>query len=793
METNFSVPESTSVKCGICCKLYVDPRVLACLHTFCSACIDGLANENSSCVSCPTCSYQTSPPPVEVPKHVHLSKQASVAQLIAAMEGEGVCGNCTSRKEPQAYCCNCKLLICSPCVTAHREFRVFQSHKLIDSSTCNTPAAYRSLWDSVEAEMLLRCPVHNDELLKYFCQTCETLLCQDCIFFDHSTHRYQLAKEAVDDQRADLLSAVAPLEKALVHVSETSKHIESLMTRACADESTLSGMITKKFSTIISVASERKKQLLEEVNVLSESKRNEVQVRLVKASSLSFAIARSLSLAKEAQTFFPVEVLSIKGSVQNFLALLADKTASFFATVFVNESIYVDVPAHSVTAALPLLGKVFKKDISSPLMLGTRKVPEVRRNPDSTNIPGVRSTPERHQEVNQQKTREDNGFASGSVEAITIAKKVPCCTASVSGLVDICHVRPIGAVVGNRKVLTLQTRNARGENLDESGAKVEAWLADQSGTKLFNAEVSYVIGGRYDIIFHGIVAGACKLHVIVSGGHVDGSPYDVHVHDYLKIEQPIVILQQPSEPSFLSAHDEDGSITVALNDGFIRFYSSSGNLRHTINSSTLGFKNPRGIVVDSKRKVLYISSSATNRVAKLSLAGELIKAVGKKGTGCLEFKCPAGLCQDKEGKIYVAEFNNQRVQVLDPDLVFVCFLNCSRKENPSGVEIDQTGNIHVATSNGILIFSHEGRQIGGYMSGKSCVDIAISNEGYRFISVGSYGRRFSSSSSGSIFICNTDGNILHTLGGFSGPLGLCVDMSGFLYVVESGKNCILKF
>lgn len=41
------------------------------------------------------------------------------------------------------------------------------------------------------SELPLLCPVHTQEPLKLFCETCDILTCSSCLLKDHKEHRYQ--------------------------------------------------------------------------------------------------------------------------------------------------------------------------------------------------------------------------------------------------------------------------------------------------------------------------------------------------------------------------------------------------------------------------------------------------------------------------------------------------------------------------------------------------------------------------------------------------------------------------
>ena len=47
--------------------------------------------------------------------------------------------------------------------------------------------------------------------------------------------------------------------------------------------------------------------------------------------------------------------------------------------------------------------------------------------------------------------------------------------------------------------------------------------------------------------------------------------------------------------------------------------------------------------------------------------GNSVKSFGKKGTNDGEFQHPVGICVDEEGRVIVADHNNNRIQVLSQD------------------------------------------------------------------------------------------------------------------------------
>jgi DNA-binding beta-propeller fold protein YncE len=68
----------------------------------------------------------------------------------------------------------------------------------------------------------------------------------------------------------------------------------------------------------------------------------------------------------------------------------------------------------------------------------------------------------------------------------------------------------------------------------------------------------------------------------------------------------------------------------------------------------------------------YISDGyGNNRVVKFSKDGKYIKAWGKKGTGEGEFNLPHTVAVDKQGRVYIGDRENRRLQIFDAEGKFL--------------------------------------------------------------------------------------------------------------------------
>ena len=83
---------------------------------------------------------------------------------------------------------------------------------------------------------------------------------------------------------------------------------------------------------------------------------------------------------------------------------------------------------------------------------------------------------------------------------------------------------------------------------------------------------------------------------------------------------------------------------------------------------------PCGICILQEK--VYVTQYRINCLNIYSLQGKLLNSVGKKGNGELEFKDPRGVAVSTEWRrIYICDFSNHRVQCLNLDLSFNCFIS----------------------------------------------------------------------------------------------------------------------
>ena len=84
------------------------------------------------------------------------------------------------------------------------------------------------------------------------------------------------------------------------------------------------------------------------------------------------------------------------------------------------------------------------------------------------------------------------------------------------------------------------------------------------------------------------------------------------------------------------------------------------------------------------------------RIVKLTSSGEFIKSWGTRGTGTGQFDTPHALAMDSQGRLFVGDRGNNRVQIFDQDGNFLD--EWSGFGRPSGIYIDSNDILYVTDS-----------------------------------------------------------------------------------------------
>ncbi|WP_166542072.1 S-layer homology domain-containing protein [Paenibacillus lutrae] len=227
------------------------------------------------------------------------------------------------------------------------------------------------------------------------------------------------------------------------------------------------------------------------------------------------------------------------------------------------------------------------------------------------------------------------------------------------------------------------------------------------------------------------------------------------------------------------------------------------------------FYYPAGMAVDSMDNV-YVADSENHRIQKLDAASGVWSAWGKSGgqsgTGLGEFYYPSGVAVNSMGNVYVADYENHRVQKLDAASGVWSEWGKSGSglgefQYPSGVTVDSVGNVYVSDvanhriqklTESTGIWTAWGKSGGGegVALGEFSYPTGLTVDSYDNVYVtdeNNYRIQKLTVTTGQWNQWGTEGIVFGTApGGFNFPSGVAVDSMGNVYVADLENHRIQK-
>ena len=215
----------------------------------------------------------------------------------------------------------------------------------------------------------------------------------------------------------------------------------------------------------------------------------------------------------------------------------------------------------------------------------------------------------------------------------------------------------------------------------------------------------------------------------VAGVAADGKG---HVFVFHRGEHPIMefdpdgrMVRSWGEGLFVRPHairvDPEGNIWTVDNDAHqVLKMDSSGRVRMVVGRYGRGgesdeeFNRPTDVAFAPNGDFYVSDGYGNSRVVKFSKEGRFLTAWGKKGDKEGEFNLPHSIVVDREGRVYVGDRENYRLQVFDPEGRFLT--QWRHVGSPWGLEIwkDETLFIADGHNDRILKVTLAGEVLGAF-------------------------------------------------------------------------------
>ena len=732
---------------------------------------------NKSGYSCPTCKEAFEvPDKIEMlPNDFYGSYVAEVTEFEEKINDQSDvnCDRCIVSPENMAvkFCCDCSKFLCNCCTKDHTRCRETHKHELVDMGEKKGQQA-KSLLNTIPRKVM-NCQLHSDEVLKFYCTTCSCLICRDCMALSHSSHTYNRIEATAKKEKEGLLMSVSEGVAATKELEDAMAKGEKVIQNIKARQHSVDDEIKGCFKNLHEALRRREECLLAKSSEMILTKTTALMLQIEEMKKLYSEITRVSGYIKEAaDAYSPTEILSAKKTMAGKLSSLIKEFNSSSLDPCKSDTIFTDFSAISAKREIDKVG----------IITG-------------------------------------GACASTSTASLYIPQ----------------------AIKGKVKKVPITARDIKGEPYPHGGDAVNAKLGligngefDVKGTVQDNKD------GTYEVSITPQTTGEHQLDITIGNEHIQSSPFIISVRKqrpyisltclqtYSVTSTPWDVAFSDSGLMFVVNHDSHcvevmskhlGSIlrTIGFSGGrnldrrkkeatkkkaikkprSFENVPKSSNMPATVcgdaagSASAVQFSSPTSIAI--RGEMVYVTEKGNHRVQKFTTSGDFVSTFGSYGSGDGQLNSPLGICIDPDGKIYVSEYNNNRISVFNSDENFDRHIT-GNMSNPWGLAFDPSGNLHVAnnSSGTVVVYTSDGkyRKMYGQGNVQNPAGIAIDCEGYVFVSECCYGQQqaYYYGQQQDLVIFDPQFQVLTTISG-SGS-GISLDTDGYIY--NCGYNCRIE-
>ncbi|XP_048017838.1 tripartite motif-containing protein 3 [Megalobrama amblycephala] len=268
------------------------------------------------------------------------------------------------------------------------------------------------------------------------------------------------------------------------------------------------------------------------------------------------------------------------------------------------------------------------------------------------------------------------------------------------------------AVVGQNTTVTVTTKDKDGELVKTGNAALRAQISGPDGT-VTETDITDNKNGTYEIGYTLRSEGEFSFSVLLYGQPVRGSPFR------LRAIKPCDAPQSPDDVKRrVKSPGGGGGGGGHVRQKAVRrpssMYSTTKKKENPIEDELIyrvgtrgrergEFSNLQGISTTSNGRIV-VADSNNQCIQVFSNDGQFKLKFGVRGRSPGQLQRPTGVAVDMNGDIIVADYDNRWLNIFSPDGKFKNKIGAGRLMGPKGVAVDKNGHIITADNKACCVF-----------------------------------------------------------------------------------------
>ncbi|TRY82436.1 hypothetical protein DNTS_007886 [Danionella cerebrum] len=254
-----------------------EPKLLPCLHSFCLKCtpppqrkitvpVQGPHGQDTRIVNvmrCVICHQEYKQ--IDMVDN-YFVKDTTEAASTSVENAAQVCTSCEDNASAIGFCVECGEWLCKTCIEAHQRVKFTKDHNIRKKEEVSSESVGTS------GQRPVFCPIHKQEALKLFCETCDTLTCRDCQLLEHKEHRYQFLEEAFQNQKSVIEKYMTKLQEKRNLLEFSANQLENRIKEVSDTQTKVEHEIKIAVFTLINEINKKGKSLLQQLESVTKER-----------------------------------------------------------------------------------------------------------------------------------------------------------------------------------------------------------------------------------------------------------------------------------------------------------------------------------------------------------------------------------------------------------------------------------------------------------------------------------------------------------------------------------------
>uniref|UniRef100_A0A8C5GUR3 RING-type E3 ubiquitin transferase n=1 Tax=Gouania willdenowi TaxID=441366 RepID=A0A8C5GUR3_GOUWI len=362
------------------------------------------------------------------------------------------------------------------------------------------------------------------------------------------------------------------------------------------------------------------------------------------------------------------------------------------------------------------------------------------------------------------------------------------------------------AATGQHHTITVTTKDKDGDLVRTGNALLKAEITSVDGSRVAETDITDNKNGTYEVGYTLRSEGEYSFALLLYGQPIRGSPFRLRAVKPSDVPQsPDDVKRRVKSPSGTGGHIRQKAVRRPSS-----MYSTTKKKENPIEDELIyrvgsrgrekgEFTNLQGISASSNGRVV-VADSNNQCIQVFSNDGQFKMRFGVRGRSPGQLQRPTGVTVDVNGDIVVADYDNRWVSIFSPDGKFKNKIGSGRLMGPKGVAVDKNGHIITVDNKAccVFIFQSNGKLVTKF-GGRGTSDRQFA--GPHFVAVNNRNEIIVTDfHNHSVKVYSADGEFLFKFGShgegngqFNAPTGVAVDSNGNIIVADWGNSRIQVF